>query len=141
MQYEHIGYRIRGCYRVAESGHRREMHPDAQHRLTLLRFREQHGTVAACDAFRISRRTLYRWRRTLRQAHANPAAFIPGSRVPRTEARATPTAPGAYAPSQTGWCATTANDRTVPWPCNLRYNPSFIIIRSAICYGPIQCLE
>ena len=42
------------------------------------------------------------------------------------------------APSQTGWCATTPNDRTVPWPCNLRCNPSFIIIRSAICYGPIQ---
>ena len=45
------------------------------------------------------------------------------------------------APSQTGWCSTIPNDRTVPWPCNLRCNPSFIIIRSAICYGPIQSLD
>ena len=111
MQYQHIGYRLRGFYRAAESGHRREMHPDAQHRLTLLRFREQHGTAAACDAFRISRRTLYRWRRTLRQAHTHPAALIPRSRAPKRCRRPT-------------WCASCADCATctqtsvnTPWPC------------------------
>ncbi len=49
------------------------MHPDARHRLNVLRFREQHGTSTACDALQTSRR--------LQQANTNPAALIPRSRA------------------------------------------------------------
>ncbi len=46
---------------------------DAKQRLKILTFQENHGMAAACDAFKVSRRTLYRWRQTLREAgHLEP---------------------------------------------------------------------
>ncbi|PZP57540.1 MAG: hypothetical protein DI596_09145, partial [Azospira oryzae] len=64
MQVHHVGYRIRGFYRVAKLGHLWEMTPkDAQERLRILRFWERHGLQATIDAFGVSRRTLYRWKK------------------------------------------------------------------------------
>ena len=46
MQIHHVGYRIRGFYRVAHLGHCWEMTPnDAQPRLTILDFFARHGHV------------------------------------------------------------------------------------------------
>jgi len=60
MQVQHIGYRIRGFYRVAALGYLWEMTPkDAQRRFEILRFFDKHGLAATRDAFGVSRRTLY----------------------------------------------------------------------------------
>lgn len=64
MQVQHIGYRIRGGYRVAALGHLWDMTPnDAQQRLNILKFWNKHGLVATVDAFGGARRTRSRWRK------------------------------------------------------------------------------
>ena len=84
MQVQHMGYRIRGFYRVASLGHLGQMTPqDAQERLKILRFFDSHGLAATQDAFGVSRRTLYRWKRALREAGGNPAALAARSCAPR----------------------------------------------------------
>ncbi|WP_038471648.1 integrase core domain-containing protein [Acidithiobacillus caldus] len=84
MQVQHVGYRIRGFYRVAGLGHRWEMTPkDAQERLRIVQFWDKHGLVAACDAFGVSRRTLYRWRAALKAEGGNPAALASQSSAPK----------------------------------------------------------
>ncbi len=94
MRIQHIGYRVRGFYRVAELGHLWEMTPkDAQHRLKILRFFEKYGLEASVDAFGVSRRTLYRWKKTFQESGGNPAALAAQSsapkqkRMPRTDPR------------------------------------------------------
>ena len=83
MQVQHVGYRIRGVYRVAGLGHLGEMTPkDAQHRLKILRFFEKHGLEATVDAFGVSRRTLYRWKKTFKEGGGNPAALTAQSSAP-----------------------------------------------------------
>jgi len=60
MQVQHIGYRIRGFYRVAALGYLWDMTPkDAQRRFEILCFFDKHGLGATRDAFGVSRRTLY----------------------------------------------------------------------------------
>jgi len=60
MQVQHIGYRIRGFYRVAALGYLWDMTPkDAQRLFEILRFFDKHGLAATRDAFGVSRRTLY----------------------------------------------------------------------------------
>ncbi len=46
MQIHPIGYRIRGFYRAAKTGHRWQMDPQAQKRINILRFWKTHGTAA-----------------------------------------------------------------------------------------------
>ena len=76
MQIHHVGYRILGFYRVAQFGHLWSMiTKDAQHRLTILAFLARHGHAATCEAFGVSRRTLYRWKQTFTKAGENPAAL------------------------------------------------------------------
>ncbi|MEJ5211645.1 MAG: helix-turn-helix domain-containing protein, partial [Burkholderiales bacterium] len=56
---------------------------DAQERLKILRFFDKHGLAATVDAFGVSRRTLYRWKRALKEAGGNPAALACRSSAPR----------------------------------------------------------
>ena len=84
MQYQHIGYGIRGFYRAARLGNLAGMNTHAQHRLKVLDFLDRHGLAATCEAFAVSRRTLYRWKAALRQAGGNPTALVPRSSAPRT---------------------------------------------------------
>ncbi len=90
MQIQHLSYRIRGFYRVAKLGHRCSMKTskEASRRLEILGFYQRHGLAAACEAFQVSSRTLYRWRRALRQADNNPAALTRRSCAPRRPRRA-----------------------------------------------------
>ncbi len=45
----------------------------AQHRLAIGEFCDRHGKIAASEVFKVSIRTLYRWRQTLNR-HADSAA-------------------------------------------------------------------
>ena len=84
MQIQHVGFGIRGFYRVAQLGHLWNMTPkDAQQRLHILRFFEKHGLQATIDAFGVSRRTLYRWKAKLKAAGDNPAALAARSSAPK----------------------------------------------------------
>jgi hypothetical protein len=94
MQIHHVGYRIRGFYRLAALGHLWDMTPkDAHRRLEILRFFDKHGLAATRDAFGVSRRTLYRWKATLKAQGGNPAALAAQfcaprkRRVPKTDPR------------------------------------------------------
>lgn len=90
MQYQYLGYRVTGFYRVADYALRSGMrHPDAQQRLQILRFFEKYGLNATIDAFAISRRTLYRWRAALEEAAGNTAALAPRSTAPVRRRRRT----------------------------------------------------
>jgi len=55
----------------------------AQERLKILKFFDKHGLEATVDAFGISGRTLYRWKKALREGGGNPAALIPRSSAPK----------------------------------------------------------
>ena len=55
---------------------------DAQHRLTILQFFARYGQAATCEAFGVSRRTLYRWKQTFTQADGQPAALAARSSAP-----------------------------------------------------------
>jgi len=66
---------------------------DAQRRLQILHFLDEHGLEAPLDAFGVSSRTLYRWKATLKAQGGNPAALAAQSsapkqrRTPQTDAR------------------------------------------------------
>ena len=89
MQIHHVGFRIRGFYRLAQFRPRGDMIPhEAQHRFTILQFWARHGLVATREAFGVSRRTLYRWQRTLTQAGGEPHALAARSRAPHRRRQA-----------------------------------------------------
>ena len=74
MQVQHMGYRIRGFYRVASLGHLGQMTPqDAQERLKILKFFDTHGLAATQDAFGVSRRTLFRLKTHLARGRGQPS--------------------------------------------------------------------
>ena len=84
MQIHHIGYGIRGFYRLAKLGQLWDMIPEeAQHRLKVLRFWEKYGLEATREAFGVSRRTLYLWQAKLRTARGDPTALQPKKPIPK----------------------------------------------------------
>ena len=92
MQIHYTEYRIRGFCRVAHSGRVWGMtSKHAQHRLAILKFSDRHGKIAASAAFKVSIRTLYRWRQTLKHNAGSAAALTPESCAPHRRRRpATP---------------------------------------------------
>jgi len=84
MQIHHMGYGIKGFYKLAKLGQFWDMIPEeAQHRLRVLRFWKKYGLEATREAFGVSRRTLYRWQAKLRAARGDPTALIPQKPIPR----------------------------------------------------------
>ena len=84
MQIHHIGYGIRGFYKLAKLGQLWDMIPkEAQYRLRVLRFWKKYGLEATREAFGVSRRTLYRWQARLRAARGDPIALQPKKPIPR----------------------------------------------------------
>lgn len=84
MRVQHIGHKLKGFYRFGSYALRWSMiAPDAQQRLTILKFWGRHGLDAACEAFAVSRRTLFLWRAKLQAEGGNPAALAPGSTAPK----------------------------------------------------------
>jgi hypothetical protein len=91
MRVQHIGYRIRGFYRVAALGHLWDMTPkDAHRRLEILRFFDKHGLAATRDAFGVSRR-----RSTAGRPPSKPKAAtrLPWQRSPARPKSAEPPRP------------------------------------------------
>ncbi len=79
MQVQHLGYRVRGFYRVARASHLWAMTTkDMTRRLEILGFFERHGKTATCDAFQILPRSLF---------GSNPLSLVastaPGGQQPR----------------------------------------------------------
>ena len=56
---------------------------EVERRIKILGFWIEHGEKATRDAFNISRRTLYRWRKALKDAQGKLPALDPKSTVPR----------------------------------------------------------
>ena len=82
MQNQYIGYGIRGIYKVADYALRWGMgHDTAQYRYRVLMFLGQHGLPATQDAFDVSRRTLYGWKKQYQQGGLT--GLTPKSKAPR----------------------------------------------------------
>jgi transposase InsO family protein len=56
-------------------------------RAETLAFWERHGLEATLDAFKVKRRTVFEWKRRLREGRGKFEALNPGSRVPKTKRR------------------------------------------------------
>jgi len=88
VQIQHIGHKVRGFYRLADYALRWGMiAPNAQRRLQILSFSRRHGVAAACEAFELSRRTLFLWRAKLKAEGGNVAALVPASTAPQHRRR------------------------------------------------------
>lgn len=86
MQYQHIGYRLKGFYYVSNMGLRHGLlmlSEAAKNRVKILDFWEKHGFIATNDAFGISRRTLFYWKRRLEEGNREPASLNPDSHQPK----------------------------------------------------------
>ena len=55
----------------------------AQFKLKVIQFQKQYGIEAAVDAFGISRRSIYRWKKKLKESGGKLTSLIPDSREPR----------------------------------------------------------
>ncbi len=69
MLIEHIGLRVRDFYKIARLSDKWEamMGTNYQQKPEALTFRNNHGLNATRDAFKVSRSTLYRWRKLRRE--------------------------------------------------------------------------
>ena len=56
----------------------------AQIRLDIIKFSQKHGVQAAVDAFGVSRRTLFRWRKVLKDQRGRLESLIPNTTKPHT---------------------------------------------------------
>jgi hypothetical protein len=83
VQYQHIGYRIKGFYKLYNYAVKYGMDNQiARHRKHVLAFWERYGLDATLDAFKQSRRTLYNWKQQYRQG--GESALAPKSKAPNT---------------------------------------------------------
>ncbi len=81
MLMQHIGVGYFGYYRATAYAMKHSLMPEiAKLRMKALNFWDKHGIRAAADAFDVSTRTLYWWRRLLRTG--GPEALIPRSKAP-----------------------------------------------------------
>lgn len=66
MQIQHLGYRVRGFYRLADYAlkWRHMITQKAQHKARVLAFWQKYGPQAAEEAFNVRKRTLYYWKKT-----------------------------------------------------------------------------
>ncbi len=64
MLMQHIGFRVRGFYKIARLSDKWEamMGTNAQQKPDARTFWNNHGLNATSDAYKVSRSTLYRWR-------------------------------------------------------------------------------
>ena len=69
MQYQHLGYCIKGFYKIASFANKLEamMATDTKQKLNALEFWDKHGLIAALDFAEVSRATLYRYGKCLDQ--------------------------------------------------------------------------
>lgn len=58
---------------------------EARRRARILVFWKKHGDTVTKEAFNVSRPTLYRWQKALKEEGGQPESLNPGSRAPRTK--------------------------------------------------------
>ena len=77
MRREWLGYRVSGFCGVCRYAERMAaLSETAAHRPRVLNFWVRHGlNAAAMDAFGVSRRTFYGWKKTYREARGDMAAL------------------------------------------------------------------
>jgi transposase InsO family protein len=85
MQYQHIGHKIRGFYRIAKYSWRylAMISKKALLKYKAIKFWQKYGLEATIDAFEVKRRTLFYWKRRLKDGNGNPGALNERSRKPR----------------------------------------------------------
>lgn len=85
MQYQHIGHKIKGYYRITKYAKRYldMITSKALNKNKILVFWEKHGLKATLDAFPIKRRTLFLWKRKLKQAQGKLEALNDASKKPK----------------------------------------------------------
>ena len=90
MQIHNYSYRIRGFSRLADYAIRWDMLSEkAKHKARVLSFWAKHGLEATMEAFEVKGRTLYYWRRQLREGGGRLEALNEKSKTPRRRRKRT----------------------------------------------------
>lgn len=86
MRIQRISYQVKGFVKLARYAVSwvRMVSEKAKERARILVFWEKHGLEAAKEAFKVSRRTLYRWQGNLKEAGGQFESLNEQSRRPRT---------------------------------------------------------
>ena len=86
MQHQHIGYHIKGFYKIASFSNKTEamMATDAKQKLNALDM-NKHGLNATQDFVGVSRSTLYRWKKCFDEGGVS--ALRDASKAPRQRRR------------------------------------------------------
>lgn len=77
------GIRFTTCYNRAVRWE--HMTDKAKKKFEILVFWEKHGLPATMDAFKLKRRTLFRWKKKLKTGHGKPEALEECSRMPQNK--------------------------------------------------------
>jgi len=84
MQTDYLFNGIRGYARVKRFSYLFEMeNKEAHKRLKILKFFDNYGLEATMEAFNVSRRTLYRWKQTLKKNKGDTISLNPKSTKPK----------------------------------------------------------
>src|SRR3989344_6720396 len=75
------GFRFTTCYNRAVRWE--HMSDKAKKKFEILVFWEKHGLEATLDAFKVKRRTLFLWKKQLREGRGKPAALEERSKIPK----------------------------------------------------------
>lgn len=87
MQYQHIGHKIKGFYKIASYGlkHGADMKQQEEaKKLEILKFWDKHGLEATIDAFGVKRRTLFLWKKKHKEGGGSSIGLRNASRRPKT---------------------------------------------------------
>jgi transposase InsO family protein len=84
MQYQHMGYRIKGFYNMAKYAWRylAMISEKALYKYKALQFWQKYGWEATMEAFNVKRRTLYYWKKQLRNGQGLPESLNERSKRP-----------------------------------------------------------
>ena len=85
MQYQHIGHKIRGFYKIAKYSWRylAMISNKALLKYKAIKFWQKYGLKATMDAFEIKRRTLFYWKKQLNDGNGNPGTLNEKSKRPK----------------------------------------------------------
>jgi len=90
MQTDYLFHGIKGFERFAYYCYRYDMaSKEANRRYKIVLFYEKYGLEATLEAFEISKRTLYRYKATLKRSNNTIAALEPKSKAPKTKRKST----------------------------------------------------
>jgi transposase InsO family protein len=84
MQTDYLFNAIRGYARFKRFSYLFEMeNTEANKRLKIIKFHDKYGLEATIEAFDVSRRTIYRWKTTLKRNKGNTISLTPKSTAPK----------------------------------------------------------